>query len=169
MADDRGDPAPAMPARMTEPFEAGVVVRDLELMARFYREALGCSEVHRSRIPASIGVPAGLGDELLVVWLQVPSGGRVKLIRPQVAPAPAYSVLPLTARRGLSYLTFHLDDMDPVVTALVTGEPGRCRIRSSCGRAVAGSASGRIRRATRWSWSTGAGTFGSRVGPSRSN
>ncbi|WP_411149112.1 VOC family protein [Streptomyces sp. A30] len=121
MADDRGDPAPAMPARMTEPFEAGVVVRDLELMARFYRDALGCSEVHRSRIPASIGVPAGLGDELLVVWLQVPSGGRVKLIRPQVAPAPAYSVLPLTVRRGLSYLTFHLDDMDPVVTALATG------------------------------------------------
>jgi hypothetical protein len=26
--------------------------------------------------------------------------------------------VPLTAHRGLSYLTFHLDDLDPTVTAL---------------------------------------------------
>ncbi|NGO06377.1 VOC family protein [Streptomyces sp. HC44] len=106
---------------MTEPFEVGVVVRDLGLMARFYGEVLGCFEVHRSLIPASIGTPAGLGGELLVVWLQVPSGGRVKLIRPQFAATPIQSALPLTGRRGLSYLTFHLDDMDPVVTALAAG------------------------------------------------
>ncbi|WP_254401408.1 VOC family protein [Streptomyces sp. AC555_RSS877] len=121
MADDRTDPGPAARARMTEPFEAGVVVRDLELMERFYRDVLGCVEVHRSRVPASIGIPAGLGDELLVVWLQVPSGGTVKLIRPRFAPAPVQSALSLTARRGLSYLTFHLDDMDPLVTALAAG------------------------------------------------
>jgi catechol 2,3-dioxygenase-like lactoylglutathione lyase family enzyme len=121
MADDRTDPVPMVRARMTEQFEAGVVVRDLELMERFYREVLGCLEVRRSRVPASVGVPAGLGDELLVVWLQVPAGGRVKLIRPRSAPAPARSAVPLTARRGLSYLTFHLDDMDPVVTALAAG------------------------------------------------
>jgi catechol 2,3-dioxygenase-like lactoylglutathione lyase family enzyme len=121
MAEGRTDPVPEGRARMTEPFEAGVVVGDLGLMERFYREVLGCFEVHRSRIPASIGTPAGLGGELLVVWLQVPSGGRVKLIRPQFAPTPAQSALPLTARRGLSYLTFHLDDVDPVVTALAAG------------------------------------------------
>ncbi|GCB43263.1 VOC family protein [Streptomyces sp. NL15-2K] len=103
---------------MTEPFEAGVVVRDMELMERFYREALGCLAVHRSRIPESIGTPAGLGGELLVVWLQVPSGGRVKLILPRTPPAPAESAVPLTGRRGLSYLTFRLDDLDPVVAAL---------------------------------------------------
>ncbi|MEV0227250.1 VOC family protein [Streptomyces sp. NPDC050704] len=107
-----------MPTRMTEPFEVGVVVRDLELMERFYSEVLGCPAVHRSRIPESVGAPAGLGGELLVVWLQVPSGGRVKLIRPQTPPAPAESAVPLTARQGLSYLTFHLDDMDPTVAAL---------------------------------------------------
>lgn len=103
---------------MAEPFEVGVVVRDLELMERFYRDVLGCPAVHRSRIPGSIGGPAGLGGELLVVWLQVPSGGRIKLILPQAGPAPAQSVLPLTARRGLSYLTFRLDDLDPVIPAL---------------------------------------------------
>ncbi|MEV0637451.1 VOC family protein [Streptomyces sp. NPDC050619] len=121
MADDRVDPVSVARARMTEPFEAGVVVHDLDLMARFYGEMLGCFEVHRSLVPASIGIPAGLGDELLVVWLQVPSGGRVKLIRPRFAPGSAQSALSLTARRGLSYLTFHLDDMDPVVTALAAG------------------------------------------------
>jgi catechol 2,3-dioxygenase-like lactoylglutathione lyase family enzyme len=118
MSEDAAAPAYRMPTHMTEPFEAGVVVRDLALMERFYREVLGCPAVHRSRIPESIGAPTGLGGELLVVWLQVPSGGRVKLILPQAPPAPAESTAPLTGRRGLSYLTFHLDDLDPVVAAL---------------------------------------------------
>lgn len=103
---------------MTQPFEAGIVVADQELVERFYREALGCLPVHRAVVPAGIGGPAGLGGELLVVWLQVPSGGRIKLIRPQVAAAPAPVAVPLTARRGLAYLTFHLDDIEPVVAAL---------------------------------------------------
>ncbi|WP_234382534.1 VOC family protein [Streptomyces dysideae] len=104
---------------MTKSFEAGVVVRDLELMERFCREVPGCRVVHRSRIPESIGGPAGLGGELLVVWLRVPSGGRVKLILPQAAPVSMESVLPLAARQGLSYLTFHVEDLDPVVSDLV--------------------------------------------------
>ena len=104
---------------MAEPFEVGVVVRDLEPMERFYRDVLGCRAVHRSRIPESIAGPAGLGGELLVVWLQVPFGGRIKLILPQAGPAPAQSAPPLTARRGLSYLTFRVDDLGPVIPALV--------------------------------------------------
>ncbi len=107
---------------MTRPFEVGVVVRDLELMERFYRDAIGCQAEHRSRVPESIGGPAGLGGELVVVWLRVPSGGCVKLILPRservsdsaAAPAAPWS----TGRPGLSYLTFHLDDLDPVVAAL---------------------------------------------------
>jgi catechol 2,3-dioxygenase-like lactoylglutathione lyase family enzyme len=103
---------------MTEPFEVGLVVRDLELMEHFYREVLGCPAVHRSRIPESIAAPAGLGGELLVVWLQVPAGGRIKLILPQTPPTPVQSAVPLTAHRGLSYVTFQLDDLDPMVAAL---------------------------------------------------
>lgn len=67
---------------MTRPFEVGVVVRDLELMERFYSEVFGCRAEHRTRVPESVGVPAGLGGELAVVWLRVPSGGCVKLILP---------------------------------------------------------------------------------------
>ena len=100
------------------PFEVGIVVADQELMERFYREALGCLPVHRSVVPQEIAGSAGLGGELVVVWLQVPSGGRIKLIRPRVAAGRYPAAAPLTARRGLSYLTFHLDDVTPVVAAL---------------------------------------------------
>ena len=105
-------------ASMTQPFEAGIVVADEELMERFYREALGCLPVHRALVPGDVGGPAGLGGELLVVWLQVPSGGRIKLLRPRAHATGVPAAVPLTARRGLSYLTFHLDDLAPVVAAL---------------------------------------------------
>jgi len=103
---------------MTLPFEVGVVVRDLELMVRFYSDVIGCRAEHRSRVPASVGGPAGLGGELVVVWLRVPSGGCVKLILPRSAPVSGPSEPWSAGRAGLSYLTFHVDDMDPVVTAL---------------------------------------------------
>lgn len=103
---------------MTRPFEVGLVVRDLALMERFYCDVIGCRAEHRSRVPESVAGPAGLGGELVVVWLRVPSGGCVKLILPRSAPVSACTA-PLPARGpGLSYLTFHLDDMDPVVAAL---------------------------------------------------
>ncbi|MEU0070106.1 VOC family protein [Streptomyces sp. NPDC006332] len=121
MADGPTGPVSGVRAHLTAPFEAGVVVRDLERMERFYREVLGCFEVHRSRVPASIAAAAGLGGELLVVWLQVPAGGRVKLILPQAGSAPCEPVVPLTARRGLSYLTFPVDDLGPVAAALAVG------------------------------------------------
>lgn len=103
---------------MTRPFEVGVVVRDLAVMERFYRDVIGCRAVRRSRVPESVGSPAGLGGELAVVWLQVPSGGCVKLLLPSSPVAPAHEALPPAGRVGLSYLTFHFDDMDPVVAAL---------------------------------------------------
>jgi catechol 2,3-dioxygenase-like lactoylglutathione lyase family enzyme len=106
------------PASMTRPFEVGIVVADLARMERFYAEALGCVPVHGSVVPREIAGPAGLGGQLAVVWLQVPSGGRIKLIHPQAAAGPLPVAGPLTARRGLAYVTFHLDDMDPVVAAL---------------------------------------------------
>ncbi|WP_239149296.1 VOC family protein [Streptomyces sp. SID12501] len=113
---------------MTLPFEVGVVVRDVRLMERFYCDVIGCRVERRSRVPESIGGPAGLGGELLVVWLRVPSGGCVKLILPRPdqgsdqgpVPVSAYAP-PLSAGRpGLAYLTFHLDGLDPVVAALST-------------------------------------------------
>lgn len=103
---------------MTRPFEVGLVVRDLEPMERFYCDVIGCRAEHRSGVPESVGGPAGLGGALTVVWLRVPSGGCVKLILPRSAPVSAYAPPLPAGRPGLSYLTFHLEDMDPVVAAL---------------------------------------------------
>ncbi len=103
---------------MTLPFEVGLVVRDLGPMERFYCDVIGCRVERRSRVPESVGGPAGLGGELAVVWLRVPSGGCVKLILPRSAPVPTVAAPSPAGRAGLSYLTFHLDDMDPVVAAL---------------------------------------------------
>ncbi|MFC8672580.1 VOC family protein [Streptomyces griseorubiginosus] len=103
---------------MTLPFEVGVVVRDLASMERFYCEVIGCRPERRSRVPESVGGPAGLGGELEVVWLGVPSGGRVKLIRPRSAPVEVPAAAWSAGRPGLSYLTFHVDDTDPVVARL---------------------------------------------------
>ncbi|GAB2862383.1 VOC family protein [Lentzea nigeriaca] len=119
MVDEATGPAET-PGRgqMTQPFEAGVVVRDMEVMERFYAEALGCVPVHRSRIPQAIAGPAGLGGQLLVVWLEVPSGGRIKLIQPQASAVSFPSAVPLAERCGLAYLTFHVDDVAPFVAVL---------------------------------------------------
>ncbi|MFF3966059.1 VOC family protein [Streptomyces griseorubiginosus] len=109
---------------MTLPFEVGVVVRDLASMERFYCEVIGCRPERRSRVPESVGGPAGLGGELEVVWLGVPSGGRVKLIRPRSAPVEVPAAAWSAGRPGLWYLTFHVDDVDPVVARL-TAAGGR--------------------------------------------
>ncbi|GAA2491889.1 hypothetical protein GCM10010276_34290 [Streptomyces longisporus] len=103
---------------MTRPFEVGVVVRDLGLMERFYCDVIGCRAERRSRVPESVGGPAGLGGELVVAWLRVPSGGRVKLVLPRSARVSTGAAPWSAGRPGLSYLTFHLDDLDPVVAAL---------------------------------------------------
>ncbi|MGW1747266.1 VOC family protein [Streptomyces sp. NPDC002092] len=103
---------------VTRPFEVGVVVRDLGVMERFYCDVIGCRAERRSRVPESVGRPAGLGGGLVVAWLRVPSGGCVKLILPRSAPVSAGAEPWAAGRPGLSYLTFHVDDMDPVVAAL---------------------------------------------------
>lgn len=105
-------------AVMTRPLEVGVVVADLDGLVRFYTEALGCREIRRSAVPASINGPAGLGGATVVAWLSTPYGERVKLIRPEVEPGHRSPAAPLTAHRGLAYLTFYVDDAEPVVERL---------------------------------------------------
>lgn len=102
----------------TRPFEVGAGVRDLESMERSCRDIIGCRVERPSRVPESIGGPAGLGGELVAGWPRVHSGGCVKLILPR-SGVVSVGVVPLAAwRSGLSYLAFHVDDLDPVVEAL---------------------------------------------------
>ncbi|WP_239333785.1 VOC family protein [Frankia sp. CiP3] len=104
-------PAPATSALvMTRPLEVGIVVDDLVGMVRFYREALGCTEAHRSDVPAELNAKLGLGAAATVVWLRTPWGERIKLLRPATGAGPLAPAVPPTARRGLSYLTLYAAD-----------------------------------------------------------
>jgi catechol 2,3-dioxygenase-like lactoylglutathione lyase family enzyme len=100
------------------PMEVGLVVVDLERSTSFYIEVFGCTPVRRSDVPADINIPAGLGGPSTVVWLQTPSGERLKLIRPDVRPDDAVPITPITQQRGLAYLTFYVEDVEPVVEQL---------------------------------------------------
>lgn len=77
-------------------------------------------------VSVSVGGPAGPGGELVVGWLRVPSGGCVKSILPRSAPVSACTAPWSAGRSGLSYLTFHVDDVNPVVA--VPPGAGGCRI-----------------------------------------
>ncbi|MFI7701882.1 VOC family protein [Nonomuraea sp. NPDC049480] len=66
-------------AVMARPLEVGIVVADLDGLVRFYTEALGCREIRRSAVPASINGPAGLGGATVVApprLLRRPRGQR---------------------------------------------------------------------------------------------
>jgi catechol 2,3-dioxygenase-like lactoylglutathione lyase family enzyme len=103
---------------MTRPLEVGLVVTDLERSMSIYVDVFGCKEVHRSQVPANINGPAGLGGPTTVVWLQTPSGERLKLIFPAEEPTPATGITPITRSRGLGYLTFYVEDVEPIVEQL---------------------------------------------------
>jgi len=103
---------------MIRPLEVGLVVADLERSTSLYIEVFGCTPVRNSDVPADINLPAGLGGPTTVVWLQTPSGERLKLIRPDALPDNAVPITPLTQQRGLAYLTFYVADIEPVAEQL---------------------------------------------------
>jgi lactoylglutathione lyase len=103
---------------MTRALEVGVVVADLDLLTSFYAGALGCREVRRSAVPASINGPAGLGGATVVVWLLTPYGERIKLIRPDAPAAVPVPPGAITQRRGIGYLTFYVDDAEAALVRL---------------------------------------------------
>lgn len=100
---------------MVLPFELGLCVADLDRMVTFYVEVLGCHETGRATLPAASTGPIGLGrGDVEIVWLQTPWGERIKLLRPASTPAPidVPAVPDLTARTGVAYLTFCVDDLE---------------------------------------------------------
>jgi len=98
--------------QQTTPIEAGLCVIDLERMLTFYSEALSCSEERRADIPAALSAPLGMAaDGYLCVWLVTPQGERIKLMRPNTPPGQTDTPEYLTARTGLSYLTFYCSDL----------------------------------------------------------
>lgn len=104
--------------RMTSPLEVGVAAREIEVLVRFYADALGCTEAMRTEIPDVITQPAGLATGVLTfVWLQTPNGERIKILGPATESAEPGTTL--STRTGISYLTFYVDSIDETLDAAV--------------------------------------------------
>lgn len=102
---------------MTAPMEAGLAVRDLARMRRFYEQALGFVFVSEIRVPADKSAAAALCPEgYTVTRLQTPYGERIKLLArngrtPDARPAPEH----ILDQPGASYLTFITHAIAPVL------------------------------------------------------
>jgi catechol 2,3-dioxygenase-like lactoylglutathione lyase family enzyme len=120
---------------MILPFELGICVADLDRMVAFYVDVLGCREVGRATLPARATRAIGLATgDVTIVWLQTAWGERLKLLRPAEDPEPLDAARTLTARCGVAYLTFCVDDLaartaraeawgaEPVVDRYVTDD-----------------------------------------------
>lgn len=103
--------------RMTAPMEAGLAVRDLTRMRRFYEQALGFVFVSEIRVPAEKSAAAALCVEgYTVTRLQTPHGERIKLLaRDGGGPDPQPTPDNILDRPGASYLTFITDAISPVL------------------------------------------------------
>ncbi len=97
-----------------------IVVADLEPMVEFYRDVLGFAVTKRVTISgpwvdATVGLHNAIGD---VVYLELPDGPRVELLR-YVQPAGANPPgLDQSNTRGLRHLAFRVADINAVVAKL---------------------------------------------------
>jgi catechol 2,3-dioxygenase-like lactoylglutathione lyase family enzyme len=100
------------------PIEVGLPVIDLDRMHDFYCTVLGCTEVRRADIPATLSNPLTAGmDGYVNVWLRTPGGEVIKLMRPPAAPRRTASRAALSERTGFAYLTFYCQAIDTVLAA----------------------------------------------------
>ncbi|MCP5182041.1 MAG: VOC family protein [Pseudomonadales bacterium] len=104
--------------QQTAAIEAGICVRDLDRMHRFYTTALGCEEVRRADIPKELSAALGVAAEgYECVWLKTPMNERIKLMHPALTPDTPAAPGMLTERTGLHYLTFYCSDLDACLAA----------------------------------------------------
>jgi catechol 2,3-dioxygenase-like lactoylglutathione lyase family enzyme len=100
------------------PLEAGICVSDLERMLGFYQSVLGCREVRRAEIPASLSEQIAVAPRgYTCVWLKTPGGETLKLMRPPDAPPERRAPAHVTSERGIGYLTFYCESLRDVLAA----------------------------------------------------
>jgi len=97
-----------------------IVVHDLESMVEFYRSVLGFAITKRVTISgpwvdATVGLHNAIGD---VVYLELPNGPRVELLR-YIQPAGANPPgLDQSNTRGLRHIGFRVNDIDAAMDKL---------------------------------------------------
>ena len=69
-----------MAMRMVAPLEVGICCLDLDRLAEFYIEVLGCEAISTIEVPAAKAREAALSsDSYRVIRLETPRGERIKL------------------------------------------------------------------------------------------
>ncbi len=98
--------------RQTAPLEIGLPVIDLDRMVDFYVSVFGCEEVRRADIPADLSRRIRVADEGYVnVWLQLPGGEVIKLVRPPSPPQSKAQLEFSATSTGVAYFTLFCDDI----------------------------------------------------------
>ncbi len=97
-----------------------LVVRDLSAMVAFYRDALGMTVTKEVTISGRwVEQTVGLDDVLAdVVYLELPAGPRIELIRYQSPPAHDPNGLNIPNTPGLRHMAFRVTDLDGVINQL---------------------------------------------------
>lgn len=119
-----------MKMKMLAPMEVGICCQDVQALTVFYTRILGFSPVGTIEVAAGKSMQTGLTHAgYRVVRLQTPWGERIKLVQPVAKPAPRMDEPDILSRAGTAYLTFIVDDLQPLLAVLrnegvelVTGE-----------------------------------------------
>ena len=108
-----------MSIRLEAPLEVGVCVHDLERMAAFYEQALGCQRISEATLDADRAERAGFGRiGFRMLRLQTNYGERIKLLQPDPPPARGGTPGDVLGTAGLVYLTFLVADIDAAIEGL---------------------------------------------------
>ena len=125
-----------MTMRMVAPLEVGICCSDLDQLAKFYVEVLGCRTISTIEVPAAKAREAALSsDSYRVMRLQTPRGERIKLLQPGAAPKTPEEPEWLLESRNAVYLTFIVEDLDAMLH----------RLGSSDARLITGSTKVEVR------------------------
>ena len=105
--------------RMTAPLEIGICCEDLDSLAKFYTDVLGCTVVNAVEVPPEKSRQAGLADGgYRVARIQTPYGERIKLLQPARRPANPGATQQILERRNAFYVTFIVDDLGAMMRRL---------------------------------------------------
>ncbi len=99
------------------------VVADLERMTAFYRDALGLVVTKQVTISGDwiarvVGLEEDAGVEADVVYLDLPDGPRIELIRYHRPAGASPALLGRPNTMGLRHLAFKVDDIDAAVAKM---------------------------------------------------
>jgi len=107
--------------KMVAPIEIGICCSDLDRLMQFYVGVLGCKPINEHQVPAEKCRSAALAENgYRVARIQTPWGERLKLLEPVTAPEQAPATEWILSRRGITYITFIVDDLNAIITRLKT-------------------------------------------------